>query len=82
MTVTQRRYVLDRPLQQYLQMIEGTFVVLPLTAAVALLAMQFTARFPRDPADRIIGATALAYDLALVTSDERILASGEVPCIW
>ena len=30
----------------------------------------------QDPADRFIVATAVIYDLTLVTSDERILASG------
>ena len=28
----------------------------------------------RDPVDRLIVATALAYDLALVTADEKMLA--------
>ena len=29
---------------------------------------------PRDPVDRLIVATALAYDLTLVTADEKMLA--------
>jgi len=29
----------------------------------------------RDPADRFLAATALVYDLTLVTADERLLRS-------
>jgi len=32
----------------------------------------------QDPADRFIAATALVYDLVLMTSDERLLGSGQV----
>jgi len=34
-----------------------------------------------DPADRFIAATALVYDLVLVTADERLLASRRVPTL-
>ena len=33
----------------------------------------------RDPADRFLAATALVYDLTLVTADERLLKSSSVP---
>lgn len=36
----------------------------------------------RDPADRLIVATARAHDVALVTADEEIHASGLVRCVW
>ncbi len=36
----------------------------------------------RDPADRLIVATARVYESSLVTADERIRASGLVRCIW
>jgi PIN domain nuclease of toxin-antitoxin system len=34
-----------------------------------------------DPADRFIAATALAYDLVLVTADERLLAWRGLPTL-
>ena len=40
------------------------------------------ADFPRDPADRIIGATALVEGLTLITADRDILASKAVPSVW
>jgi PIN domain nuclease of toxin-antitoxin system len=55
--------------------------LLPLTIEVAHTA----ARLPdpiRDPADRLIVATALHQGVALVTKDERIRAAGVVQTIW
>ena len=56
--------------------------VKPITPEVAALAAQFPDDFPRDPADRLIGATARAEGLALVTRDESIRASKLVKTIW
>lgn len=35
----------------------------------------------QDPADRFLAATALVYDLILVTTDERLLHSKEFPVL-
>jgi len=45
----------------------------PVDGAIALAAVDL-ADMHRDPADRIIVATALALDATLLTADERILA--------
>jgi PIN domain nuclease of toxin-antitoxin system len=42
--------------------------------AVALEAYALPRTFHRDPADRLLVATARRHDLTLVTADERILA--------
>jgi len=57
-------------------------VVKELTPTVAVLSTQFPGDFPRDPADRLIGATARAEGLPLVTRDERIRASSLLKTIW
>jgi PIN domain nuclease of toxin-antitoxin system len=55
--------------------------LLPLTIEVAHTAARL--RDPiRDPADRLIVATALHQGVALVTKDERIRAAGVVQTIW
>ena len=38
--------------------------------------------YPKDPADRVIGATALIEDLSLITADKDIRKSRAVPTIW
>ena len=57
-------------------------VVKPLTAEVAALATQFPDDFPRDPADRLIAATARSEGLVLVTRDERMRRSPLVKTVW
>lgn len=57
-------------------------VVKPITQEIAVLATQFPESYPRDPADRLIGATARAEGIALVTQDRRIRSSPLVRTIW
>jgi PIN domain nuclease of toxin-antitoxin system len=44
--------------------------------------MGFPATFPKDPADRMIVATALVEGLSLITADREISRSKLVPTIW
>ena len=66
----------------FLERLENTYRILPLTRHIALAAANFSDRYPKDPADRQIGSTALVHGLQLVTADKPIRLSGEVPCIW
>lgn len=56
--------------------------VKPITPAIAALATEFPEDYPRDPADRLIGATARAEGIALVTRDKHIRASPLLKTIW
>jgi PIN domain nuclease of toxin-antitoxin system len=62
-------------------LVEGV-TIKPLTAEIAALATQFPDDYPLDPADRLIGATARAEGLALVTRDEGIRRSPLLHTIW
>jgi PIN domain nuclease of toxin-antitoxin system len=73
---------LETPLGDFLRSVEETYSVLQMTAPIAERGMKFSKAYPRDPADRMIGATALVHGLRLVTRDEVIQASGEVPVVW
>jgi PIN domain nuclease of toxin-antitoxin system len=57
-------------------------VIMPITAEVAAIAAQFSDDYPKDPADRLIGATAMAEGMALVTRDERIRKHHRLRTIW
>lgn len=57
-------------------------VILPITAEVAAIGTQFSVDYPKDPADRLIGATAMAEGIALVTKDERLRACHLLKTIW
>jgi PIN domain nuclease of toxin-antitoxin system len=56
--------------------------VLEITPDIAGLSMAFPESYPKDPGDRLIGATARALGLTLITQDERILASPLVRAVW
>lgn len=69
-------------MEAFLHEIEARFVVRPITARIAALATQLSEGYPRDPMDRLIGATSIAEGIPLVTADERIRNSGDVQTIW
>jgi PIN domain nuclease of toxin-antitoxin system len=62
-------------------MTEG-IAILPITAEIAVLATQFPETYPSDPSDRLIGATARAEGITLVTRDERILRCPLLKTVW
>jgi PIN domain nuclease of toxin-antitoxin system len=63
------------------RLVEGV-TVKPITPEIATLATQFPDDYPHDPADRLIGATARAEGLALITRDESIRKSSLLKTIW
>lgn len=69
-------------LDAFLKEVESRFIVLPVTASIARLATEFPARYPSDPMDRLIGATALDRGASLVTRDKAIRKAKAVPVIW
>lgn len=64
-----------------LRFLEGV-TMRPITPEIAALAVQFPEDYPRDPADRLIGATARAEEMTLVTRDERIRRSPLIRTVW
>jgi PIN domain nuclease of toxin-antitoxin system len=80
--VMQGRVSVGSTLEAYLEFVESLFQVMPVTGRIAERSVRFGNTFPLDPADRLIAATVLIHGAELVTKDEPIRASGEVPVIW
>jgi PIN domain nuclease of toxin-antitoxin system len=76
------RLAVSSPVGVYLEFVESMFKVVPISGQIAEQSIRLGAAYPKDPADRLIGATALVHRAKLVTKDEAIRASGEVECIW
>ena len=76
------RIKLNASLETFLSEVEARFVVLPMTGRVCVRAMGLPAGYPKDPADRIIGATALVEGIPLVTADDDIHRSKALRTIW
>lgn len=62
-------------------LIEGV-TVKSITPEIVALSTQFPDNYSPDPADRLIGATARAEGLSLVTRDENIGKSPLLHTIW
>ena len=69
------RIRLSMSLESFLREVEARFIVLPITSRACVRALRLPAGYPKDPADRIIGATALVEGLSLLTADRDIRGS-------
>lgn len=80
--VSKRRIHLNVTLESFLQEVELRFTVLPISSRACVQLLELPSSYPKDPTDRIIGATALVEGLTLLTADKEILRSKAVPTIW
>lgn len=62
---------LDDPGETRREMLRAGILEMPLTGAIAILAVGLNLH--SDPADRFIAATAMAHDATLMTADETLL---------
>ena len=81
--VARGRLEVPDPLDDWLDQIEThpQIVVMPLTARIAAEGTRLGEDFQKDPADRIIVATARVHGLRLLTADDRIRRWGKVPIV-
>jgi PIN domain nuclease of toxin-antitoxin system len=79
---THGRLQLTGTVEAYLEEISSRVAVLPITTKVAALANQFSADYSNDPCDRLIGATALAESMVLVTKDAKIRDCRQIQTLW
>ncbi|HLM81184.1 MAG TPA: type II toxin-antitoxin system VapC family toxin [Terriglobales bacterium] len=68
--------------ESFVREIVARVIVKPLTPETAALATRLPTGFPKDPAHRLIAATAIAEGVPLVTADERIRQAKVVQAIW
>jgi PIN domain nuclease of toxin-antitoxin system len=79
---SKRRLRLNISLESFLGEVEARFVVLPISGRACVRALGLPAAYPKDPADRIIAATALVEGLSLLTADREIRRSRALRTIW
>ena len=56
----------------------GYFKILPINREIAEIVSKMPDQFTKDPADRIIAATAISRNCPLLTYDQKIIDSGLV----
>ena len=79
---THARLNLKEPVDDFVEELTSRTAIRPITPRIAFLANQLPATFPSDPSDRLIGATALAEGIALVTKDRSIRNYKQIQTIW
>jgi PIN domain nuclease of toxin-antitoxin system len=82
MLASKGRLQMNISLESFLQAVESRFVVLPISSSACAYTIKLPASYPKDPADRIIGATALVEGLPLLTADREIRRSKALQTIW
>ncbi len=69
-------------LEASIQIFLEDVAVRPITPEICALGVLFPADYSHDPADRIIGGTARAEGLTLITHDEKIRRSPLIKTVW
>ena len=70
--VEHKRITIGVPLRSWLTGLASKVRTINVTPAVAATAIALPDTFPRDPADRLIYATAVEYGWQLITRDQRL----------
>jgi len=76
------RLQVSMSVESFVQETVSRVIPKPLTPAIAALAARLPEKYPRDPADRIIGATAIIEGMQLVTADKQIRRAKVAQTIW
>jgi PIN domain nuclease of toxin-antitoxin system len=81
--VNRGRLVLPLPLNEWfsIALAEEGILLIPITPAIAIESYSLPGEFHKDPADRIIVATARTYECPLMTNDSNILSYPHVKLI-
>jgi len=80
--ITRGRVLVTGTLESFLEKVSSRVAIFPITTKAAVLANQFPSDYASDPCDRLIGATALAEGIPLITKDERIRDCKMLRTIW
>jgi PIN domain nuclease of toxin-antitoxin system len=74
--------IINPPTEDFLDKMSSQTAVLPHYAQNRCSRLRAPSQDPFDPADRLIGATAWAAAIPLVTKDRAIRESARFPTIW
>lgn len=79
---THGRLEIAGTVEAFVERISSRTAIRPITVRVAALANQLPSDYSGDPCDRLIGATALAEGMDLVTKDTKIRSCKQIRTIW
>ncbi len=77
-----RRILLAVPERTFVARVRSRFEVLPVSSEIAVYAAQFPPALHGDPLDRMIAATAVIENCALITADRKLQDSAVCKTLW
>lgn len=84
MLVEREKLVLSLDVASWLQTVSAIDALrfVPVDPEIAINSVNLPGKFHKDPADRMIVATARKFGVPLVTKDEKIRAYSHVKTVW
>ncbi len=82
MLVKHGRLVLAMDVEAWLNLVASLVSLLPVDRKIAVKSVDLPGDFHKDPADRMIVATARHFGAALVTADEKIRDYPHLKTVW
>jgi PIN domain nuclease of toxin-antitoxin system len=84
MLIARKRLQIDSDYQTFISLCLSAFhyIVKPITPEIAECSTTCFPESHKDPADRLIAATAICADVPLVTADKRLRMCDAVRTIW
>lgn len=79
---TRRRIDFIGPVEDFVTKLSSRTSIRPITPKIAILACQLPPTYSKDPIDRLIGGTALAEGMDLITKDRSIRNFRQIQTIW
>jgi PIN domain nuclease of toxin-antitoxin system len=80
--VQHRRIIVNGTVESFVRETVSRVAVKPMSPEITALAVRLPETFPKDPADRVIVATAMIDGMTLVTADTAIRKSKIVETLW
>jgi PIN domain nuclease of toxin-antitoxin system len=77
-----QRIAVAGSVESFVRELVAPVILRPVTPEIAALSVRLPDRFPKNPADCLIAATAMAEGMPLVTADVSIRRSKVVETIW
>jgi len=84
MLIEKKRLVIDVPFLEFIDLIKVTtnYNFKPILPEIADISAQLSSIINSDPADRLLAATSLYFNVPLITADKNLIQSNYINTIW
>ena len=84
MLIQKGRVTIDTSYLKFIQLLMASnkYILHGLSPEIANISTRFPANITKDPADRLIAATAIIENATLVTADKNLRKSKTIPTVW